>query len=415
MDDAGSLASVLEVVIAGVAAGGDGLGRLEDGRVVFCEGALPGERVAVELTDRRRDFARARLVEVIDPSPWRMAPPCPHVARGCGGCTWQHVAPGHQPALKAAIVADALRRIAHLPDAIVLPGAGVPMPGYRTSARLAVDSGGAPCYHRRRGRDLVEVDSCLVAHPLLEELIVDGRFPGAGEVVLRVGARTGDRLASPDRLASRGRGAGRARVPEGTNIGRRAYIHEEIAGRRWRFSAGSFAQPGPLAAELLVAAVSAAAGGEPGPILDLYAGVGVLGGALAGPSRSLVAVEGGAAGAGDAAVNLAEVAGAVVITADVADALGADPVASSHPGVVIADPSRSGLGAAVVEGIAALGPAVLVLVSCDPASLGLDAGLLARAGYHLEGVDVLDLFPGTFHVECVSRLVRAPGGGGAGR
>jgi tRNA/tmRNA/rRNA uracil-C5-methylase (TrmA/RlmC/RlmD family) len=401
--------SLLPVAVTGVAAGGDGLGRLDDGRVVFCEGGLPGEMVAVEITDSRRDFARARVVEVRSASPARVDPPCPHVARGCGGCTWQHVAAGHQPALKVAIVTDALRRLAHLPDAPVTAGAAVPMEGYRTSARLAVDPGGRASYRRRRGHDTVEVDSCLVAHPLLEELIVSGRFPGATEVVLRVGARTGERLASPDRLAAGGKGRGRADVPPGTHVGRRSFVHEEIAGRRWRFSAASFAQTGPEAADLLVVAVGRAARGASGPILDLYAGVGVLGGSLAASDEAwdgLVAVEGSVPAIADARANLADVPHARVVGGDVAEALATGPLEGFVPGIVIADPSRSGLGPGVVDGIATLGPPVVVLVSCDPAALGRDAGLLVRSGYALERVEVLDLFPGTFHVECVSRLVR---------
>ena len=316
-----------------------------------------------------------------------------------------------QLTLKVAIVVDALRRIAHLPEALVSPGAAVPMTGYRTSARLAVGPDGAPAYHRWRGRELVRVDSCLVAHPLLEELIVEGRFPGAGEVVLRVGARTGERLASPDRLGSRHR----ATVPAGTHVGRRAFIHEEIAGRRWRFSAASFAQSGPEAADALVTAVRAAAAGTSGAVVDLYAGVGVLGWAVAGDARRLVAVEGGAAAAADAAANLAALGGAVVVAADVAEALAVAPVTALRPGVVIADPTRSGLGPSVVDAIAALGAPVVVLVSCDPASLGRDAGGLTAAGYRVERVEVLDLFPGTFHVETVSRLVLTSGTPGGAR
>src|SRR5580658_4354424 len=140
--------------------------------VVFCEGALPGERVAVTIRERRRDYARATVVDVLAASPARIAPPCPHVQRGCGGCPWQHVAVADGAALKRTMITDALRRIAHLDGVEVTSAPGdIALRGYRTSARPAVQPDGSPAYHRRHGQGLVAVDSCLVTHPLLEELL----------------------------------------------------------------------------------------------------------------------------------------------------------------------------------------------------------------------------------------------------
>ncbi|HEY2427870.1 MAG TPA: TRAM domain-containing protein [Acidimicrobiales bacterium] len=419
------MAEPVEVVVTRIAAGGDGIGRLGDGRVVFCEGALPGETVRVEVTDIRRDFARARTVEVVDPAPGRMAPPCPHLAEGCGGCTWQYVLPAVQQELKVAIVADALRRIGRLPDVEVRPAPpgrpGVPDRAYRTTARLAVDHRGRPAYRRRHARDPVAVGSCLVSHPLLEELVTGARFPGAGEVLLRVGAAGGDRLAAPDRHADR------AQVPAGTGVGSEAAVHEEVGGRRWRVSARSFFQSGPDAAEALVEAVVSAAG-RGDSVVDLYAGVGMLGGALVHRwgAGALVSVESDRSASADAVVNLADL-DARVVAADVVDprwraacapragsasqagsacqAGSVSQAGSGAPAVVIADPARAGLGRPGAAVVTALRAPVVVLVSCDPAALGRDAGLLVSAGYRLEGVEVLDLFPHTFHVEAVSRFV----------
>jgi len=391
-----------------MAAGGDAIGRLEDGRVVFCEGALPGEKVMASMTEQRRDYGRAAVLEVLEPSPLRVAPPCPHVAAGCGGCSWQHVLPDGQTSLKVGIVADALRRLAHLPDVRieVAPG-GVAVAGYRTSVNLAVDQTGRAVYHRRHGHAVVTVDSCLVTHPLLEELLVTGRFPGARRVGLRVGARTGDRLAAPDR------GSARATVPDGTVVDPDGAIREDVGGRRWQVSARSFFQSGPDAAEAILEAVNRAAGDTVaqqaragGAVVDLYAGVGVLGGCLADRwgAASLTAVESHDVAAADAAVNLADI-GARVIVGEVADACREGAVADTPPAVVIADPARSGLGPSATAAVARLGSPVVVLVSCDPASLARDAGLLGDEGYRLDGVEVVDVFPGTFHTETVSRFV----------
>src|SRR4029077_4132374 len=100
-----------DVAVTGVAAGGEGVGRLGDGRAVFVRGALPGERVRIAVTEEKHRFARADLVEVLEAAEERVVPPCPRVADGCGGCDWQHVAPAAQRVLKGRIVTDALRRI----------------------------------------------------------------------------------------------------------------------------------------------------------------------------------------------------------------------------------------------------------------------------------------------------------------
>jgi 23S rRNA (uracil1939-C5)-methyltransferase len=396
--------SVITLDITHLAAGGDGIGRAGDGRVVLCEGALPGERVEATVVLDRRDFLRARTVAVLQASPDRRSPECPHVAAGCGGCTWPYVrAGGTEASLKAAIVADALRRIAHLPDAVVgIAASTVTDRAYRTTVRLGVAADGRAAYRRRHGHDLVVVDSCLVAHPLLEELIARGRFAGAGGVLLRVGAATGERLVCPDRRG------GRFTVPPGTVVARigdpRARVHEQVAGRRWRVSAASFFQSGPAAADALVQAVADAAEGAVGPggrIVDLYAGVGVLGGALAAATggAQLVAVESSRAAAEDAACNLADL-DARVVHAEVAAAGRLGP----GPDVVIADPARTGLGSSAAAAVAGLGSPMVILVSCDPASLARDTTLLGGHGYDLDRVEVVDAFPSTFHVETVSRF-----------
>lgn len=385
-----------------VAAGGDAIARDEQGRVVFVEGALPGEEVRAEITEERSDFARARVVEVVTPSAARSVPPCPSVAAGCGGCQWQHVVPVEQARLKRTIVVDALRRIAHVPESVVAEDVwAVPDRAYRTGLRLAVEAGRA-VYRRRRAHDAVAVEACLVAHPLLEELVVDGRYGAAHEVVLRVSAATGERLVLALPTA-----AGVEVPADVTVVGadrrsalRHAAVTEVVAGRRWRVSASSFFQSGPAAAELLVQAVREAAGPPAGTVVDAYAGVGLLGGSLGG--ARLVAVERHAAAARDARWNLGDLP-AEVVTEEVAqwDATSVGPVE-----VVVADPARSGLGRSAATALARAEAPRFVLVSCDPASLARDVGLLQAAGYDLAAVRVLDLFPHTFHVEAVAALVR---------
>jgi 23S rRNA (uracil1939-C5)-methyltransferase len=178
---------------------------------------------------------------------------------------------------------------------------------------------------------------------------------------------------------------------------RRDHVHEEVAGRRWRISGRSFFQARPDGADALAATVAdaAAAVGSPSNAVDLYSGVGLFAGVLADAGWTVTAVEGSAAAVADARVNLAGTDVDVVA----ADVLQWSPPAAA---LVVADPSRAGLGSQGVAVVTATGATRAVLVSCDPAALGRDAGLLHRAGYRLTSVTPVDLFPHTFHVETVS-------------
>jgi 23S rRNA (uracil1939-C5)-methyltransferase len=190
--------------------------------------------------------------------------------------------------------------------------------------------------------------------------------------------------------------------------GHRAWIHDVVVGRRWRISARSFFQSRPDGAEGLVDAVVAGiAPTEPRRVADLYAGVGLFAGALhdrlaTAPARTEV-VEANRGAVADARVNLADLQGVRVVAVDVRR------WRPSAVDAVVADPSRHGLGADAVRRIAATGAVTLALVSCDPAALGRDAGLLAAAGYDLRALRMIDLFPHTPHVEVVS-LWRHPAG-----
>jgi tRNA/tmRNA/rRNA uracil-C5-methylase (TrmA/RlmC/RlmD family) len=403
-----AVSATIEVEVTSVAAGGDGVGRLPDGRVAFVAGALPGERVTAEVTEVQKRFLKAGVIEVLEASPDRVAPPCPQVDAGCGGCAWQHVAPGAQRSLKERIVEDSLRRIGKLEPPPVQQAAmlGVETAG-RTTVRAAVDPEGHLGFRRHHAHDVVSVEAsgCLVAHRLVDEVLRGAWFSAkVTEATVRVGAATGDRLVLAEPVAPED-----SVVPEGTVLvgadalaaGHRAWIHEEVAGRRWRISAESFFQPTPEGAALLVDLVAAALGDalRPGAaMVDLYAGVGLFAGAL-GPRTGgarIETVEANRAATADARVNLADLPRVKVIGADVRK------WRPSKAQVVIADPSRHGLGAEVVDRIGVTEAGALALVSCDPGALGRDAGLLARAGWTLESVTLADLFPHTPHVEVVT-------------
>ena len=383
-------------------AGGDGLARAADGRVVFVPRALPGELVEVRFVSAKRDFARAEVLEVLEPAPARRQPPCAALARGCGGCDWQHADGVAQLEWKAEIVREALRRTARLPDAEVVVGGAVPPWGYRTSMRFSLDGVGRVSLRRAQSHDTVPIDRCHVAHDQLSALLDQFVVPGADELSLRVSVATGEATAwwEPGGLTA-------AAVPAGVGVGPSASLVERVAGVAFRVSAPSFFQSGPAAAELLVETVRRVGGSvlaEANHVIDAYGGVGLFAATVVGSDARVTVVEGSESACADARVNLADRDATVVV--DGVEAWAAAQTPAVEADVIIADPARQGLGTAAAASLAALGAPIVVLVSCDPVALARDVGLLGKAGYRHDGSTVLDLFPQTHHVETVSRFVR---------
>ncbi len=367
---------------------------------MFVEGALPGETVTAEITRVDKRWSRGRVVVVSEPSPDRIAVGCSHQLEGCGGCDLLHVESGAAIRMKQAMVVDQLVRAE----------VDAPAPGLRdldddqgrTTVRAAVVDGRAG-YRIRASNDIVVPDECGAVDPLAEELLVDGRFGDAEEVQIRVGNRTGERLVVitgsdfevelPDDVA----------IVTDTQLaaGKRSWIHEEAAGRRWRLSARSFFQNRPAGVDALVAEVQEMVDeyGTEGPLVDAYAGIGIFGGTI-GAGRTVHAIERGRDSIADARVNLAG-ADAKIVKADVAR------WRPSPAHIVIADPAREGLGKGAVKALVRAEPNLLVLASCDPGSFGRDAKLLENAGYTLQRYTVIDMFPGTSHVETVAAFTPA--------
>ncbi len=403
----------VELTTHGVAKGGNAVAREESGRVVFVEGALPGERVLVELIpSNKKSFGRGRVLEVLDASPHRVEPSCPEVDHGCGGCDFQMVAVSEQLKLKETVVRDALERVGRQDiSSLEISTVALPARGYRTTVRcLVVD--GVASFRARQSNQGVPVASCEVAHPLIQTLIAEGRF-GTGEaapkeVTMRVGAATGDQMVyvtpsiAPDTSVP-----GDDKVvligADDIKAGRRAWIHEEVAGRIWRISANSFFQARPDGAEALVNAVRDAVGDlrPDSRAFDLYGGVGLFAGTVFPEDCRVVMVEQNPSSIADARVNLEQDPNLDVRIVK-------SKVESWTPkraDVVVADPARQGLGRVAVSKITETDAPTIVLVSCDAASLARDADLLGRRGYRLDTLTVIDLFPMTSHTETVARFV----------
>ena len=378
-------------------AGGETLARRDDGRVLFVRGGVPGDDVSVTITEEHGDWSRGVVDTIHVGSPDRVQPPCVHRREGCGGCDWQHVAESVQLPAKVAIVVDALRRTAKLDDADVRAAGSVPAYGYRTTIRVVGDGECRPAFRMERSIDTVGASGCLVAHPALVAMLDRLVVPTGVEVTLRVSDATGEATALWDHTADAVEG-----LPPHVATGPTAALTEVVAGHRLRVSAGSFFQSGPAAAALVVerALLAAPELGEARRVLDAYAGVGLFAVAATTPSAYVVAVESSRSAVADCRANLAR-RRALVERRQVGEWR---PRAGETFDVAIADPARTGLGKPGVRAVAAAGAPVLVLVSCDPVALARDAALLRSHGYRHESTDVVDLFPGTHHVETVTRF-----------
>lgn len=374
------------------------MARDADGRVVFVEGVVAGETVDAEFVEVKRDFARARLIAVVAPSTSRVLAPCRHVADGCGGCDWQHLAAPAQHDAKVEIVREAFSRTGRMPDADIRKGASVGHDALRTTVRMSVTNGGRLGFRRAASHDVVGIESCLVMHPRLADLVNSVGVRGAGEVTLRCGDATGERgIWAHDKARLLG-------LPEDVATGAQAVVHEEVSGVRLRVSMESFFQASRQAAESLVDAVARASqgalDGADGPVIDAYGGVGLFAATVVPVGVQTVLVESSESACADAQVNLRG------HTARVEHAR-FEHWNPQRAGLVIADPARSGLGKPGVGVIVETDAPRVVLVSCDAVAAARDARLLVDAGYQLVDVEVLDLFPHTHHVEVVARYERS--------
>jgi len=388
----------VQVRIEKVVAEGDGFGHLQDGRVIFVEGGLPGELVVAKVQKQSKDYARGVVTDVLEASEQRVDPPCEYVAQGCGGCDLQHASVTLQRQIKVDIVRESLIRLGKIvdPDVRLYESGELPVVTARTTLRVASTNGGVG-FRKRQSHDVVRVTHCLVAHPSLNDLLPDVRLDGAEEAVLRIGVASGERMvwAEPQDSVSG--------ITPDVLTSRTSSVHEVIDQHEFVVSAESFFQSSPQAAQALVDATKRALGDSStwgnGSVVDAYCGVGLFAATVFPRDRHVIAIEANPSACADARVNLAERDVEVVQS----------PVEEWTPqaaAVVVADPARDGLRAGGVDVLTATNAQVIVLISCDPASLGRDSRLLFAKGYRLEYSDVLDLFPHTHHVEVVSRFVR---------
>jgi len=420
------------------------------------EGGVPGDRVLVSVERTRRRFVEARVEKRVEESRDRRIPPC-SVQPRCGGCPWMVLDEAGQREWKRRIVQEALQRIGGFPE----PGVEEVLPspralGYRNKVELTLgrDAAGKPAigYHVNEGEghgpSLLDVERCEVQGETANAVLAGARgflleradswadTPDGADpyrLILRRSELTGEMLVAlretnrpfPDveafashlrkehptvagvvRLrAVSGRRGGTRNVP----VGGRPWIEERLGRIKFRLPASSFLQVNTEMAAIMLEVIAEHAGAVDGArVIDLYGGVGALGLSLAdlGAAVKICEADGEAVRCGRRTAHHHGLTRATFVQADVQHFLRVERKEGRKADLIVANPPRTGLGKGVAEGIRALEPAKVVLVSCDPATLARDARDLAEKGFQPSRITPLDMFPQTAHVETVLTLTR---------
>lgn len=439
--------------------GGDGLARGpadEQGRrpAVFIPFVLAGETVEAEIVERKASLLRARATRIAAPSPQRVDPVCPYFL-WCGGCHYQHAGYEHQLQLKAGILAETVRRLAKLEPPPIEVHASPPW-HYRNRTRLKVRSRSetgvaeeakdrhfALGYYRINSHELLPVEQCPISSPLINcaigvlwELGRAGQVSDAVTEIELFANAEDDRLlvelTLPDgywtraarpslaefvkdlrrllpevigvaafRATPRGEPT-REEVPEEF---RKIFGADELLYRsgsyEFRVSAGSFFQTNRHLTANLMELVTAGRTGD--AALDLYAGTGLFTAPLARQFGRVTAVEAAPFSVHDLRRNAP--ANVEALQQSTERYLAGLPGEAAFD-LVVADPPRAGLGEHTAQLLAGLKTPRLTYVSCDPATLARDLKVLVAAGFRLEEMHLVDVFPQTFHLESVSQLRR---------
>jgi 23S rRNA (uracil1939-C5)-methyltransferase len=445
--------ATLDLRIEALAYGGNGIARLESsdegrgGYVVFVSGAVPGDRVRAVVTKRKRGYAEARTLEVLEPSPDRIAPLADHP-----GAPWQVLPYERQLAVKQEQVHDALTRIGHL-EGFVLDDIVPAVQQWRYRNKLEYsfgsDAGGQlVCGFHAPGswHDIVPVSDCLLASErsnavreqvvawcrsqglqamdrrdhsgLLRNLVVrEGRRTGEIQVRLVTGPGELDVASLADAVDCEGLIWTRTDALAETTVGGVSELvagarklQEELSGLRFAISPLAFFQTNTEMAERLYAVAGELAGLQGWErVYDLYCGIGTVGLSLAARAGEVWGLEIVEEAVADAISNARrnEIDNAQFFAGDVRLALRELAEKAGRPDVCLLDPPRAGLSQKIVRRVIEAAPRRIVYISCNPTTLAPNAAQLVEAGYALRRVVPVDMFPQTPHIECVALLERA--------
>jgi len=430
---------------------GEGVGQWY-GCTIFVDGALPGEKVHGSLIEKKKNYGRARVLELLSPSPHRVAPPCPLFGK-CGGCQIMHLSYEEQLKAKRQRVVDALERIGKFRGISVEPCVASPSPlHYRNKIQIPVapsENGIRFGLYARSSHDLIDMDNCHIHCSLGEEvykklqgiikassLTAFDYKTGHGEIrhlLIKTSVQTEEVLvvlvtAKPvsDELHSVAKKI-IEEIPSVkgvvhnlnseidntilgsvyTTLAGNDSVEDVLCGLRFKVSPASFFQVNPKQAEQLYnAALTASCVTENDVVLDAYCGVGSMSLLFANKARCVIGVESVPEAIEDAKYN-AKING---ITNTEFHAQLAEDYIGSYEGpldIAVLNPPRKGCDPALIDKIGNLPLKKIVYVSCDPATLARDLQLLSVKGWKIDTVQPFDMFPQTAHVECLVALSKA--------
>lgn len=404
------MSEVIELELTGMAYGGDAFGRDAQGRMVFVSFSIPGEQVRVEIVEEHTRWARARLLDVMQPSPDRVRPRCKHFA-DCGGCHYQHMTYEAQRLTKEDILKDQLKRIGGFEQPPVHPTVPSRSPwNTRNHLQFKLTPEGRLGFNTAASDRILPIDECHLPKPALADLWPRIELEGASGIS-RVAVRAGAEEDLMVILKGESKPAVEMQVDAPVSVvwiseGRRStlagdpILEMQVLDRSFVVSPGSFFQVNEALAGELVTRTLDALDVRPGTtIFDLYAGVGLFSVFLAEKGARVVAVEESASACADFELNLQDFEDIQLYEAPVEMAL---PQIPERPEAIIVDPPRAGLSRKALDGILDRGASQLVYVSCDAATFARDAKRLNAAGYRLMHATPIDLFPQTYHIEIFS-------------
>lgn len=439
---------VIRLSVRRMGINGEGIGYFQK-KVVFVEGAIPGETVLARVFEANRQFARARLLRLLKPSPRRKEPPCP-IYEECGGCQLQHIDYPFQLRLKRELLQEAFSRYTGLKNLPIAPTVGMDDPWrYRNKAQLPLKRIGGRVkmgMYSARSHRLIETEDCAVQHPevnrtldvarrVVEELdipVYDERKHSGSlrHLVARIGLRTEEvQLVLVSRTSTLPREESlvkrlRENLPRLASIvlnvnprrtsavwGERSRvlwgaeaIREALGERIYALSAPSFFQLNPEQTVKLYDEVKRAAGltGRE-TVVDAYCGVGTIGLWLAPEAGRVIGMDTVPEAVRDARENARRngINNAEYHVGRAEEWLPRRVSEGFRPDVVIVDPPRTGLGGGLIDALIRVKVPRVIYVSCNPSTLAKDSAHLLKGGYRIRRIVPVDMFPQTSHVEAV--------------
>lgn len=435
------------IKIHGLGSSGEGVGKV-DGLTFFVEGALPGEEVLAEVETRKKNYAVAKLIEIVKPSPERTEPFCP-LYKDCGGCQLQHLSYTAQLKWKRQQVVDAVKRIGKISGVEIFDALGMENPlRYRNKMQFPVGKNLQIGCYARGSHKIIDTNSCMIQNEVNDKILAAVRkvaakfnLPPYNEdthkgFLRHVMGRVGSNgefmivLVTATKTFPNEKNFVRALVKELPNVtsiqqnvqtfhnnvilGRdtkilygKPTIHDKIGGLTFNISARSFFQVNTAQAELLYKTALDFAeirGNE--TVIDAYCGTGTISLFMAKKARKVIGVEVVSSAVNDAIKNAREnkIRNAEFIVGDAVKIL--PKLFDVYAEVVVIDPPRTGCDRKVLETFAVMKPEKIIYVSCNPATLARDLKILEELGYQAKKIQPVDMFPFTSHVESVAQLVK---------